>query len=241
MTIFQNVPTVSTSDAWSASQHNTYIRDNFKAIMENAVAGGIPYWAVTTGFSSVNVGTVTGGILYGNGTIPAVLPFGTSQAGLLYGNGTIPAVLAKGSAHQSVKMNAGATAPVWGQPPFVTQSLYSEVGHTYNSTTVRDMPNSSGTITLLVPSTVVVWARVQSANQATNCWTRYKISIDGTEGNPAGFYYGDGISVDFPNYGRKTGVAAGARVIKLREFEGYGAGLTYTVVHLEWIAIAIPE
>lgn len=123
----------------------------------------------------------------------------------------------------------------------VVATHYNATGHTYGSTIERDMPNSSATITPAVTSTVAVIARVFAANAAGNCWFTYAINIGGTVYNFTNFNYGAGIGTQVVALAVKTGVTAGAKTVKLREKEGYGAGLSYTVGHLEWLALAIPE
>lgn len=149
--------------------------------------------------------------------------------------------LAKGAAYKVLRMNSGATAPEWGQSPFVVATFYDATGHSYSSTTERNMPNSSSTITLLVTSTIVVWARVFAANGAGNCFFKYAPRIDGTTGNFVDLNYSGGIGITTPAMSVKTGVAAGSRTILLREKEGYGAAIAYNVYHLEWVAVAFPE
>lgn len=151
--------------------------------------------------------------------------------------------LAKPSA-DSVLKNTSGGVPSWLgliNLKLKTATLYNATGHTYNSTTERDMPNSSGSITVDVTSTILVFARIYAANASGNCWTMFAVSIDGTTGNFSTQSYGGPNGFTTPAFGRKTGVAAGTRTIKLREKEGYGAGLSYTVGNLEWFAIAIPE
>jgi hypothetical protein len=41
---YNAVPTVATSDSWTASQHNTYIKDNFAAIWVGTSAGDLDYY-----------------------------------------------------------------------------------------------------------------------------------------------------------------------------------------------------
>lgn len=165
----------------------------------------------------------------------------TTAGDISYATGaTTKARLAIGTAYEMLRTNAGATAPEWGQAPFVVASLYNATGHTYGSTSERNMPNSSGTITLLVPSTVVMVARIISANDAGNCWTWFRARIDGTSGEFSKINYGSTTVTTFA-FSVKTGVTAGAKTLILREKEGYGAGLSYTVSDLAWFAIAIPE
>jgi hypothetical protein len=45
---FNIVPTVTTGDSWSATNHNTYIRDNFAEIWKGTAAGDIDYYDSAT-------------------------------------------------------------------------------------------------------------------------------------------------------------------------------------------------
>lgn len=42
---YSTVPTVAPGDAWSASQHNTYLRDNLSAIWKGTTAGDMDYYS----------------------------------------------------------------------------------------------------------------------------------------------------------------------------------------------------
>jgi hypothetical protein len=84
-------------------------------------------------------------------------------------------------------------------------------------------------------------ANVFSANGTDPCGIGVACSIDGTAGNFAKQSYGDGIGIITTAMSIKTGVTAGAKTLKLREYEIFGSSNTYTVEYLEWIAIAIPE
>jgi len=164
--------------------------------------------------------------------------------GVMYGGASAPAWLAKPSV-DSVLKNTSAGVPSWlasSDLKMKTQSLYNGTGHSYGSTTERDMPNSSGTIVLTVTSTILMVGRCVTANDGgNNCWSLFAASIDGTVGNFSSYTYGIGIGIPVVFMGRKTGVTAGTKTLKIREKEGYGAGLAYTVGNLEWIALAIPE
>lgn len=206
MTVYQVVPTVATSDAWSASQHNTYIRDNFKAIMENAVAGGMPYWSVTTGFASFGLGTTLGGLPYGNGTIPSILSKpSTRTAYLTMGTAGVPAWIAGG-----LMMAKGNVAVEPG-------------GQTTNSTTFVDVTSCS--FNLVLPSngntyTVNVRAHVTGYNDTAGAGFGLSASVGGVADAGSIFPFNGGASLARNEYmGYEyyvTGVAAGTVAVKLQ-------------------------
>lgn len=151
--------------------------------------------------------------------------------------------LALGAAYKVLRSNAGGTAPEYGQAPFVVASLYNSTGYSYSSGTVRDMPNSSGTITPLVTSTVVILAQAGAYNGVGNCWFQYLARCNGVDA-AAGYselHYSDEVKVAVPHLAVFSGVTAGSKTIVLREREGYGGAVAYTVTDKRWIAVAIPE
>ncbi|MDL1909686.1 hypothetical protein FBQ81_03180 [Chloroflexi bacterium CFX6] len=93
----------------------------------------------------------------------------------------------------------------------------------------------------MVTSTLIVLGRVWAYEGEGNCWFDFKIRVDGTDGNGASQRYSGGISFDVPVFAVKTGVTAGVKTILLREREAYGAGISYGVGRIEWIAVAVPE
>ena len=69
--------------------------------------------------------------------------FGTGVAGdILYHNGTSYVRLAKGTAYQSLRMNSGATAPEYGEPPLGVGQTWSDV--TGSRAFATDYTNSTG-------------------------------------------------------------------------------------------------
>jgi len=150
-------------------------------------------------------------------------------------------VLAKPTSLMTLLMDATGV-PYWGQAPFAFKHHTDATGHTYNSSTERVMPNSTNTLNVLVTSTVFVVARIFANNVSGNCWTWFTPRISGTNGALYGKQnYGAGIGISTVAFASKPNVPAGSITILLREKEGYGSGLTYTVEHLEWFALAIPE
>ena len=67
---FSTVPLVATSDSWTASQHNTYIRDNFAAVWVGTTAGDTDYYSSSTAKTRLAIGTANQ-IKYSTGSAPA--------------------------------------------------------------------------------------------------------------------------------------------------------------------------
>ncbi len=66
---FSTVPTVAPGDAWSAAQHNTYLRDNMAAIWVGGVAGDLDYYTSATTKARLAIGAAAR-ILKSSGAAP---------------------------------------------------------------------------------------------------------------------------------------------------------------------------
>lgn len=220
---FTTVPLLATGDWIDAAWGNTYWKDNFAAL-----------WPYTT----------AGDLAYGTGAASNLARLALTTGGVLYGGASAPAWLAKPSV-DSVLKNTTAGVPSWlalADVYPVTATKTDATGHSYSSTTVRDMPNSSGTITPKVTSTVLVVASVEAYNGTGNCFFQYKIRLNGVDNaNYAVLHFSNGIVASIAAVARFTGVTSGAKTLVLREREAYGAGVGYNVVSLQWTAVAIPE
>lgn len=116
------VPTVATSDSWTASQHNTYIKDNFAAVWVGTTAGDMDYYTSSTAKSRLAIGT-SYQLLRSTGTAPAWVTFSTLTANaaivasqatgdIFYASSaTALTRLAKGTT--GYYLTAGASAPQW--------------------------------------------------------------------------------------------------------------------------------
>jgi hypothetical protein len=218
---FTTHPTVVPGDTWTAANQNTYVKGNLDALFVGLQQGDMDYYGSPTALARL------------------VKP---SVASVLTHNATIPSWLTKGAALSVLRVNAAGTGFEWasGVGGIKVASHFNDASHTYGSTVERDMPNSSNTIVLTATSTLVVMGRVLSLNAAGNCWTQAALMLDGTLGQWSNHNYG-GEAVELVMFGVKTGVTAGTKTIKMREKEGYGSGLSYSVGHLEWVALAFPE
>ena len=214
------VPTVSTGDWITAGWINTYIGDNEAAHWPYTTAGDLAYGVSSAELTRLGIG---------------------GAGALLKSSGSAPAWLAAGAAYKLLRMNSAGNSPEWAQSPIVVATKFNATGHSYNGTTERDMPNSSGTITPLVTSTVIMVARLNMYTNPGNCIARFYAQISGTNGNVAQHSYGGGEGHTISFFAVKTGVTAGAKTLVIREKEGYGAGVAYNVDLLEWFAIAIPQ
>jgi hypothetical protein len=66
---YNTVPTVSAGDSWSASQHNTYVRDNFAALWPYTTIGDMSYLSGSGVISRLGIGTAYQ-LLRSTGTAP---------------------------------------------------------------------------------------------------------------------------------------------------------------------------
>jgi len=221
---FTTVATAVTGQTYTAANYNTYVRDNLAAVWVFTTAGDLIY--ATAANTANRLGLVTNGVLYGGAAAPAWL--------------------ALGSAYQGLRVNATTNGVEYGMPPFAMASFSSTAGSTNASTsaTFSDIPNSSATITPLVTSTVFVIGSIVNYGLGSFAFREFKLNIDGTDMG-AGFigreYYQIGETLTTTVVGIKTGVAAGARTIKMRERIDTGTGDSCVNVMRAWVAFAIPE
>jgi len=86
---FNVVPTVSSGDSWTASQHNTYIKDNFAAVWVGTTNGDMDYYTGASGKTRLGIGAA-GAILRSDGTVPVWLAAGAANT-FLKSDGTVSA------------------------------------------------------------------------------------------------------------------------------------------------------
>lgn len=119
---YNALPTVATSDAWTASQHNTYIKDNFASVWVGTTAGDLDYYTSSTTKSRLAIGS-SYQLLRSTGTAPAWVSLSTvmanaaivaSQAAgdLVYASSaTAISRLAIGTSYQLLRSTG--SAPAW--------------------------------------------------------------------------------------------------------------------------------
>ncbi|PKN93024.1 MAG: hypothetical protein CVU44_11370 [Chloroflexi bacterium HGW-Chloroflexi-6] len=218
MTTYNAQSHVAIGDLYTASMHNTVI-DNIHAFWTNAVAGGMPYW------SAANVVAAL--------AKPTVLS-------LLTHNGTIPVWLNKGTAHQVLRVNSAGTGLEFGSGGVKAFSHANATSYSYSTATWRDMPNSSVSVTVDVTSTLIVIAFIKMFGTGTYGFFDAKFNIDGTDQDnfAIGHTYNINNVDTLPMIGIKTGVTAGSKTVKIRE---YCSAAGYTVDAKGFIGLVIPE
>lgn len=140
---FGTVPLVATSDSWTASQHNTYIRDNFAAVWVGTTAGDLNYYTSATAKTRLAIGTANQ-ILRSTGSAPAWSDLSTitaakamvaSQAAgdVFYASSSSAlARIAIGGAYTFFGSNG--TTPSWGSIAYRRQGGSSTVWTTQGTT-----------------------------------------------------------------------------------------------------------
>ena len=136
---FSTVPTVATSDSWTASQHNTYIKDNFAAVWVGTTAGDIDYYTSSTAKTRLAIGT-NYQLLRSTGSAPAWVSLATATANtaivasqaagdIFYAtSSTAISRLALGTGNKILR--AGASGPEW-----ITALYARQGGHASNWST----------------------------------------------------------------------------------------------------------
>lgn len=178
---YNAVPTVATGDLWTASNHNTYIRDNF--------ASGVP-----------DIFTAKGQL--------AVASAADAASALSVGNEyRILSVLA-----------SEAVGVKWSALADILQIGYAGgISDDTTNTAYEDILGASVTITLNTTSTIIALAVGTGRKQTTD--TLYvTMLIDGGAGPENILKTSDSSEVISPMclLFRRTGIAAGARTIKLQ-------------------------
>jgi len=124
----------------------------------------------------------------------------------------------------------------------VTAQKADTTGHSYSSSTWRNMPNSSATIVLPAGPTYTVQVTglvVNTAPTQNYGWRDYQVRINGVDvGVISSEIYQINEQVTTPIAGMATGVLAGTRTILIRERAELGE---YEVSRLYWQAIATAE
>jgi hypothetical protein len=114
--------------------------------------------------------------------------------------------------------------------------------YSYSSSTWRDVPNSSKSVTVAVTSTIVVIGIVEHhATDSPNYYgfADFKFNVDGTDIDWAltSKTYGATL-LPIPIIGMKTGVTAGSKTIKIRERCTAGS---YESYYKHYVVLVIPE
>lgn len=241
MTDFTSVPLLTTGDWIDAAWGNTYWRDNFAALFPYTTAGDMAYASSSSALSRLGVGAA-GSMLTSDGSAPQWSPAIGAAASLLYSTGSAPAWLAPGAALKYLRVASGGGSLEWAAGGISVTYFYNETGHTYGTATWRDMPNSSKSITVATTSTVACIGHVtQYATDSPNYYGFFDcyFSIDGNNitGMTTKSQYGNGVEPRMVA-GLKTGITAGTKTVKLREYCGSGS---YGVTQILYMVFIIPE
>lgn len=145
--------------------------------------------------------------------------------------------IAKGANGSFLKIN-GSGNIIWATSGIATASKQHASSHTYNSSTWRDMPNSSGTIVLSQTSTIQVTAAIVNYTTSGTGFRNFVVRINGVDsGIQFSETYQSGQTITTTALGFAASVPAGTITIVIREQAAAG---DYTVERFMWNAIATP-
>ncbi len=154
---------------------------------------------------------------------------------------TALARLGIGDVGQVLRVASSGVAPEWTAGIVTTDEYADATGHTYNSSTERDMPNSDTAVTVDVTSTVIMMGHVVASTATGNQQINIYPYIDGAQEGTVSVLGETSSGVrTIPFFARATGVSAGTPTLKLREKQTY-SGNTYTVYTIYYVVIIIPE
>lgn len=228
---------------------------NFPAV------GAIPYASSLTAMSALanpaNVGllsnTAAGALSYLNFLAAGSIPYSTSatamgvlakpaNVGLLLNTaaGALSWLNASSTdAYKNVRVNSTGNGFEFAAAGVTVETFGNATSYTYATNTQRDMPNSSLSVVVTVPSTIVVFGQVVEYGGDTYGFFEAWLSIDATVMTYSARRTYNISQIDtVPIFGIKTGVTAGTKTIKIREQCAAG---NYTVESKNYIVLVIPE
>lgn len=219
-------PTVLSGDSWSASQHNTYGRDNDLAYWVYTAAGDLAY--ATSSSTLARLALVTGG--------------------LLYGGASAPAWLAKpGTADTYLLKNTSAGTPSWllgsnlaGLIHAVNSVEYDAADQSISGTAWTDVTNATVNITTTVTCTIYMFASGTIATNAAGNRGKVRANINGTAQSSGYVHTSNVYYVPFGFLHYRTGVASGTITCKLQG-AGNAAGNSAIFNSGKIVVIAVPE
>lgn len=170
--------------------------------------------------------------------ISTLFPYTTAGDLAYASSATALARLPKGTAGQVLKMNAGASAPEWGNGIMLT-GISATISTATTSTSFVDVANSEFNMTLTQTSTILLFTSMTAKVLAGNSMVM-KSYIDGTAG-AEGIVYPGGQDIDtqITLMQRKINVAVGTRTLKI-QYKSSG-GSQVNLYNGNVYAIAIPE
>lgn len=223
---FDNSYTAVTGGTLSAAEWNTHVRDNFTAIFVGTTAGDFDYYTGATAKARLAKPASGIGLLKHASTDTAPSYFGASSS----------------DAYRLVGINSsGSNYSLFGGQVKL-ENHNDTTGHTYTSSTPRDMPNSSKSITVEVTSTIKVNGHVMISTSTGNQQFNVYVDIDGNSDASTRSYVAGASLPGFPVPFEfsQSGITAGSKTVKLKEFQTYN-GNQYTVYWLNYDVLIIPE
>lgn len=165
---YSPVPTVASGDLWTASDHNTYIRDNFAAGVPDifAAAGDLVYGSAANVAARLAIGA-NGYYLRSNGNAP------------YWSTITFPTEIPAQSGNSGKFLTTNGAAVSWGWPiPVIS---LAEKTSAYNISSTVYLEVLSGTITMPSAGKLVAIAAGQYKSNTSGDIAMVKLQIDGTD------------------------------------------------------------
>lgn len=220
---YNNSYTAVTGGTLSAAQWNTYVRDNFTALWVYTTAGDIVYATSAIALARLAPPSVDGLLSYDySATAPAWMTASAANA-LKY-----------------LRQNSTGNGFEWAAGGIKIEAFSDNNASNYSSASWRDIPNSSKSVTVDVTSTIVVFGAIINYGDDTYGQRDFMVNIDGYDdsGRLSKEYYQIGEYVTTMVAGIKTGVLAGSRTVKLREYVHAG---TEHISSKWYIILIVPE
>lgn len=202
---YNPVPTVATGDLWTASNHNTFIRDNF--------AAGVP-----------DIFTSAGDLAIGSGNNAAARLAIGSSGNILSVSGGLPAWVPSSNVYPAFSGSAGmylrstGSMAQWAAPVLIQ---YIETTTLFQTSSVAwvDAPGLSFDINMPHSGRIIAWASGQARGNGVGVESSIRLMIDGIA-NPiimqSKTFHADDFSwKPFTNVYHRI-VASGLRNVKLQ-------------------------
>jgi hypothetical protein len=214
---FNTVPTVSTGDSWSASQHNTYIRDNLAALWVGVAGGDMDYYSAANTKARLGKPSVASLLQMDGGGVPSWL---TRTAGKFL------AVSAAGAFEFVSAIDDIGSASNYG-----AQSSSDTVNWT-------DITGLSITLTLSKAGYIFVCGNILMYTANPSYGAQFIANINGVDSTlihrSYDAYPGGSTLFDF-----KAGVSSGTKIVKVR-FRSGQSGIDASTFGGSIVALAIP-
>ena len=220
---FYTHPIVVPGDTWTASNQMTYVKGNLDALFVGLAAGDIDF--------------------YSSAASKARLAKPASRGLLTNGSDAVLAWLTvSGNANKFLRVNSAGNNFEFAGGGAKADYHSNTTPYSYSTSSWRDVPNSSKSITVDVTSTVVCIGMVEHhSTDSPNFYgfSEFKFNIDGTDIDWAVTAKNYGTTLlPIPIIGLKTGVGAGSKTVKIRERCGAGS---YESNYKHYAILVFPE